>query len=390
MNRIEKYMALKAQDILLSPIRLISLSIVAFFVWASVAWVDQIVRGQGLVVSFSKPQIIQSLEGGILAEISISEGEIVEMGSVLAKLSSLPYQTQVDDLREQIAVQEIRLLRLEAEMKGLTHFDAKEEHIDLLPHMVRSELQLLAARVKDFSTQKEGAARILEQAQAELDLVEKMRKKNAAPLIEVTRARKVFADARMRFDDIDARFDLERAKHYSDTLTELNSLRQRLRIAVDQLERTTLKAPLRGVVNRVAITTIGGIVRPGEEIMQITPIEEQLFVEARIEPKDVANVRVGQTARIKLSSYDYTIFGSLDGIVTFISADTYRDPTVRDVEPHYKVTVRINSGQDAFSQSKLELRPGMQAIVELQTGQRTILQYLLKPIFRGSEALREA
>ena len=368
---------------------LIAVVIIVFLLWSSVAWVDQIVRGPGEIVSSSKPQIIQNLEGGILAELYVSEGDTVEPGDMLAKLYGTQYQTQVDDLRAQIATQEIRQIRLEAEMKGIAAFDISDEQAALVPHIFASESALLTARLQDFASRKDGARNVMKQAKAELDLLENMYNQEVAPLIEVTRARKIFSDAESKFNEIVTKTELERASDYSDTLQELSSLRQKLKLSEDQLGRTLLASPMKGVVNKLGVTTIGGVVRPGEEIMQIIPLDEEMFIEAKIAPKDIANVRAGQDATIKLSAYDYTIYGSLQGKVQFISADTFKDERKPDGDPHYKVTLRVDLAHLSERQRNLEIRPGMQATVELHTGEKTILQYLLKPLYKSREALRE-
>ena len=146
-----------------------------------------------------------------------------------------------------------------------------------------------------------------------------------------------------------------------------------------------------GIVKNVRITTIGGVVRPGEEILQLIPLDEALFVEAKVKPSDIASVREGQDATIKLSAYDYTIYGTLKAKVDFVSADTFTDERSRDPngDPHYKVTLRVDQAALTERQASLEIRPGMQAEVELQTGGKTILTYLTKPLYKSSEALRE-
>ena len=207
----------------------------------------------------------------------------------------------------------------------------------------------------------------------------------------MTRARKVLADAQVKLDEILTHSELELANEYSDTLKELATLRQNLRAYQDQLNRTVLQSPMRGVVNNVSVTTIGGVVRPGEEILQIIPLDEELFVEARVKPENIANIRPGQEATIKLSAYDYTIFGTLKGRVDVISADTFKDERTRaeDGNAHYKVRVRVDMGGLTDKQARIEIRPGMQAQVELHTGEKTVLQYLLKPLYKSREAFRE-
>ena len=218
-----------------------------------------------------------------------------------------------------------------------------------------------------------------------------MLKKKVVALIEVTRARKVLADAQVKLDEILTYSELELANEYSDTLKELATLRQNLRASQDQLNRTVLQSPMRGVVNNVSVTTIGGVVRPGEEILQIIPLDEELFVEARVKPENIENIRPGQEATIKLSAYDYTIFGTLKGRVDVISADTFKDERSRakDGNAHYKVRVRVDMGGLTDKQARIEIRPGMQAQVELHTGEKTVLQYLLKPLYKSREAFRE-
>lgn len=370
---------------------MIGLSLLVFILWASFAWLAEIVRAEGQIVSSSRPQIIQNLEGGILAELYVAEGDTVEPGQTLARLYGTQYQSAVDDLSDQIATLDVRKLRLEAELAGETDFSVPEDIARRVPDVVASERTLLSARMSEQSARVVGAKAILKQAETERELLERMYNQEIAPLIEVTRARKAASDAEAQLSEARTMAELDRANTYSETQGQLASLRQRLKQAQDQLSRTELVAPMRGVVNKLSLTTIGGVVRPGEEIMQIIPLDEELFVEARVKPRDIAQVRLDQAATIKLSAYDYTIYGSLQARVTFVSADTFRDERARtpDGDPHYKVTLRVDRSHLNERQQALEIRPGMQATVELQTGGKTILTYLTKPLYKANEALRE-
>ncbi len=365
--------------------------VLIFVVWAALAWVAEIVRAQGEVVSSSRPQIIQNLEGGILAELNVAEGDVVEAGQTLARLYGTQYQSAVDDLTDQIATLEARRLRLEAELRGEADFEAPEDLAARVPDVVASERALLGARMQETRARIEGAKAVYQQAAKERDLLEKMYKQEIAPLIEVTRARKAASDAEAELAAARTRAELDRANAYAETQGDLASLRQRLKLSQDQLARTHLTAPMRGVVNKLSVTTIGGVVRPGEEILQIIPLDDELFIEARVKPQDIAQVRLGQPATVKLSAYDYTIYGSLQGEVTFVSADTFKDERSRnpDGDPHYKVTLKVDRTHLTERQRNLEIRPGMQATVELQTGGKTILTYLTKPLYKANEALRE-
>jgi len=369
--------------------RLSAVAVLVFLAWAALAPIDEIVRGQGQLISASRPQIIQNLEGGILAELPVKEGDLVEAGQVLAKLQSTKFQSSVDEIEDQMTALAIRQLRLEAELAGQFDFRVPDALALRVPDLVASERTLLQARQSDYVSRREGASQVLAQAEREKVMLEDLLDEKIVALIEVTRARKSYADAKTKFDEVVTQTELERAREYSDTLKEIAVLRQTLKASRDQLARTTLTAPLRGIVNNLAVTTIGGVVQPGEEVAQIIPLGEALFVEAHVKPKDIAGVRPGQAATVKLSAYDYTIFGALQGRVEFISADTFLDERRADAEPHYKVTVTID--QDAFTdrQRAIEMRPGMLADVELHTGSKTVLRYLLKPLYKSRDALRE-
>ncbi|MEL6808803.1 MAG: HlyD family efflux transporter periplasmic adaptor subunit [Pseudomonadota bacterium] len=374
------------------PARMIYLcgaAVLVFVLWAAFAWVDEIVRGQGEMISSSRPQIIQNLEGGILAELLVGEGDIVNRGEVLARLEGTQFQSQADDLNNQITALTVRKLRLEAELAGQFDFDVPEGVGANMQSLIASERALLNARQTDYLSRREGAQRVLDQAAKERALLEDLLARNIVALIEVTRVRKAHADARIKLDEILTQTELERAQAYSDTLKELGTLRQNFRAAQDQLNRTVLVSPMRGVVNNLSVTTIGGVVRPGEEILQIIPLDEELFVEARVSPKDIAGVRPGQAATIKLSAYDYTIYGALKGQVRLISADTFKDERKPDGDPHYKVTLGVDMSDLSVRQRSIAIRPGMQAEVELHTGSKTVLQYLLKPLYKSREAFRE-
>ncbi|MBV7394903.1 HlyD family type I secretion periplasmic adaptor subunit [Mameliella sediminis] len=361
----------------------------AFILWANFAWLDEIVRGDGEIISSSRPQIIQNLEGGILSELMVKEGDEVLRGDVLARLHGTQFQSSVDDLQDQITALEIRRLRLEAELEGASVVEVPPSLAQRSPQLVASEQALLAARQSDYFKRRQGADRVLEQAVSELKLMEDLLDKKVVALIEVTRARKAHADAQKLFDEIVTQTELVRAEEYSETLKELATLQQNLKASLDQLNRTVLTSPMHGVVNKLSVTTIGGVVRPGEEIMQIIPVDEELYVEAKVRPQDIANIRPGQEATIKLTAYDYTIYGTLKGRVDVISADTFKDERRPEAEPHYKVTLRVDMSSLTDRQVAMEIRPGMQAQAELHTGEKTVLQYLLKPLYKSREAFRE-
>lgn len=368
---------------------LIGATVLLFILWAKFAAIDEIVRAKGSVVSSSRPQIIQNLEGGILAELMVAEGHQVEPGDVLARLRGTQFETAVTDLREQVVAAEIRRLRLEAEIDGMFDFVVPAEMEAFLPDMVASERALLNARQSDYVSRTEGAQAIVSETRRELGVMEDLYNRDIAALIEVTRARKANSDALNDYNEIVTRAELDRASEYSEVLSSLATLKQDLRVAEDRLDRTVITSPMRGIVNSLGVTTIGGVIRPGEEIFTIIPLDDELFVEAEVAPSNIANVVPGQSATIKLSAYDYTIYGSLQGEVQLISADTFEDERDPNAPPHYRVTLRVDTSDLGPRESQIEIRPGMQADVELHTGSKTVLQYLTKPLYRSQEALRE-
>ena len=203
------------------------------------------------------------------------------------------------------------------------------------------------------------------------------------------RSNSVVSDARLKYNEIVKQAEWQLAEEYCEALQYLTSRMQDLRLAQDQLDRTVITSPMAGIVNSLAITTIGGVIRPGEEILEIIPLGEELFVEARVKPENIASVEPGQDATIKLSAYDYTIYGTLKGTVDFVSADTFEDERNPRALPYYRVTVRVDRSDLTKRQQDIEIRPGMRATAELQTGSKTILQYLLKPLYKSREAFRE-
>ena len=370
-------------------IRIAGLVVVVFILWASIATVDEIVRADGEMISSSRSQIVQNLEGGILSEMLVKEGDTVEKGQVLARLRGTEFRTSTDDLQEQLDALSVRQLRLEAELEGRDTFDVPEDLAARAERVLASERALLTARTADYLARKDGAMAVLKQAEAERSLMEDMLAKNVVALIEVTRARKTHSDAQAKYNEIVSQAELERAEEYSETLREIASVKQALTLAQDQLDRTVITSPMRGIINELTVTTIGGVIRPGEELVQIIPIDEELFIEARVRPEDIAHVEPGQSATIKLSAYDYTIYGSLKGEVKVVSADTFEDERDPNAQPYYRVTATVDLNGLTDRQRNIEIRPGMRAQVELHTGSKTFLQYLLKPLYKSREAFRE-
>lgn len=372
-----------------ATIWLIGLTVLTFIVWASFASVDEIVRANGRVVPASRPQVIQNLEGGILAELLVAEGDIVEKGQVLARLHDKQFLGSFDELNEQVIALKIKLLRFEAEARGEEALSLPEELMGLAPQVVKTETALLQARLQDFQAAISSISSTLDLAEKEVAILKPMVERQLVAPIDLLQAEKTVSEIRAQLNTLTSEFALERAREQSDTQSELTKLEQTLKIREDQLVRTVMRSPVRGIVNGVEVTTIGGVVRPGEELLSVIPLDDELLVEAEVVPEDIAFIYPGMPTTAKLTAYDYTIYGSLKGEVEHVSADTFTDETRRDPKPYYKVMVRIPPEELEIMGQGVEIRPGLTVTVEFHSGSRTVMSYLLKPLLKAAEAMRE-
>jgi len=367
----------------------LSATVVLFIGWSSVAQLDQIVRGPGKLVPTSNTQVIQSLEGGILSELLVWEGKVVEKGEVLARLSDKRFKGAFKDLEVQVISLDAKLKRLDAEISLLDTFTLSDEFWKKAPRIAESETQLYHAKTTEFRNARQALKASLELHEREVEILEASVRRRIAPEIDLVNARQTENDVRSQLSALESEYALTRTDEYSTTLNELNQAKANLAIRKDQLNRTVLIAPTKGIVNKVLITTIGGVAPPGEPILELTPLDEELRIEAEILPRDVASIYPGMRSTVKLSAFDYTIYGSFEGKVLHVSADTFEKPNNRDAEPYYKVLISLDGNSLEANGEKIEIRPGMLADAELHVGKQTVLTYLVKPLFKASTAFRE-
>lgn len=368
---------------------LLSFTVFIFILWASFASVDQIVRGNGKLVPTSNTQVIQNLEGGIISEHLVWEGKIVEEGEVLARLNDKRFKGAYEELQTEIISLEARLERLQAEIDEKDELLLPEHYWENAPQVASSEVQLFKAKTTEFKNARDGLKRAIKLHSREVNLLQKSVNRRIAPEIDLIKASQSETDVRSQLSALETEYSLTRAQQYSETLTELNKVRANLEIRKDQLARTVLLSPSRAIVNKVLITTIGGVAPPGEPILELTPLDDELRIEAEVLPKDIALVFPGMSATIKLTAYDYTVYGSFKGKVMHVSADTFEKPNVRDSEPYYKVLIKLDTLAPTAKLEEVEIRPGMLAQAELQVGKQTVLSYLIKPLFKASQAFKE-
>lgn len=356
--------------------------ITAFIVWAAWATVDEVARGEGRVVPSSRVQVIQSLEGGILRDLKVKEGDIVEAGQTLAQLDDTRFEASSMETGAQVRALSAAIARLEAEVLGRSDI-AFPADISPGDPVIASERALFLARRTNLDQTLAALRQETAFAERQLRMIEPLAARGAVSEVEALRLGKDIAALTGRQAEVRNTYMQEAYAELAGKKAELAAQTQVYNQRQDQLTRTRLTAPVRARVNEVLVTTRGGVVQPGEPIMQLTPLDDQLLVEARILPRDVAFIRPGMPARIKITAYDYTVYGDLAGRVEQISEDTLEEDTPRGKIAYYSVLVRTQTAHLERNGQRLPIRPGMVAEVGVQSGSRTVLSYLLKPLLKA-------
>lgn len=367
---------------------LIVFALMAFVVWAAYAPLDEVAIGEGKVTPASKGQIIQSLEGGILSDLFVREGDIVEEGGRLATLDPVQARTSMEEALARIVALQARAARLQAEMADAAEVNFPEELMSDADAVER-ERQLFIANRKAF---KENIANIQEQlrlAEEELEITIPLRKSGATNEVEVLRLRQRVAEFSSKLAATQSEYYVALKADFSETMGDLGPLLKVREGRADQLRRTLITSPARGIVKDIQITTIGGVISAGGVLMEIVPLGDQLLIETRLSPRDIAFIHPGQQANVKITAYDSAIYGSLSGKVDRVSPDTIEDPTDKRIQ-YYRVYVLTDQSYLKTGDGKEHpILPGMVATTEIRTGNNTVLNYLLKPLKRAGEALRE-
>ncbi|MEM8656016.1 MAG: HlyD family type I secretion periplasmic adaptor subunit [Pseudomonadota bacterium] len=408
---------------------LIVLGLAAFLVWAWHHEIEEVTRGAGQVVPSQQIQVIQSLEPALVGAIAVAEGERVEAGQILMQLTDIAADAERGELLRREAALMVERVRLQAEValdRAPSFPEALERRagsqviaeLDVLGSrfaQLDGEIRLLSdqlnqkiAALDELMAQRQKLIKVSAPLQEEAELTERLVSTGAVPRIELLRLRSRIAELqgelevgraaepnlRAAIEEAEAAIELAKTGF---TLTarqrlarlniEIEIIRESLRAADDRVTRTELRAPIKGVVNAINVSTIGQVVEPGQPVIEIVPVDDRLEVEVDVLPRDVAFIRPGDRASVKISAYNYLVYGALEGQVVRIGAFTRQADDGRDV---FQVTVQTDEFALGNGGDTLPISPGMQATVDIQTGSRSVLSYLLAPVFRmQSEALRE-
>ncbi len=357
------------------------MALVSFVLWAWQAELEQITRAQGQIMASSRTQIIQASDGGILSALLVKEGDKVKRGQLLAKLDANKLRASYNETRSRAVALQATVTRLRAELSGDTPaFDAGSE---AYPQFVDNQRALLKQRQASITEETEALEAMLALAKRELAMVAPLVKTGDAPEADLLKLERQIAELQGQITNRnnkylqDAQSDLTRAEE------ELAGVQQMLAQRADLLSRAEIRAPVTGLVKNIRVTTLGGVLKPSEELMQIVPLDDELIVEARVRPADIAFVKIGQPASVKIDAYDYTLYGWLDGKVSYISPDTLTEDLKQGEQAYYRVQVKAGDRRFAGQPGKtIDLQPGMTATVEVKTGSNTVLRYLIKPIVK--------
>jgi len=367
---------------------LVAAFLAVFFAWAWFFEIDEVSSGTGKVIPSSREQVIQSLEGGILSKLNVREGQLVEKGQVLARLDPTRGESSVEETAARYRAALAASARLQAEVEGRSGIVFPSE-LDKWPQLKASETALFQSRRAGLNETVSGLNRALTLARRELGITQSLMSSGAASNVEMIRLQRQVADLELKLSEARSGYMVKSREDLTKADADVKSLQSVVRGREDTLERTTLTAPVRGIVKSLDVTTIGGVIAPGGSVMTLVPMGDQLLVETRVSPRDIAFIHPGQSALVKVTAYDYSIYGGLEGKVETIAPDTLRDEVKPEIV-YYRVLVRTNS--DALVDKagrRLPITPGMVTTADIRTGRKTVWDYLTKPLNKAREALRE-
>lgn len=390
--------------------------------WASLAEIDELTRGVGKVIPSHQVQVVQNLEGGIVSEILVDEGELVDVGQILVKIDDTSFASSYEESLLHQAALRAKAVRLEAESTGRAFKMPKGEYSHDEQELLNKELSLYKSHkkklqsdihvlknqkiqrqneLKEIRSKEKKLKRAHALMQKEVDLTRPMVAKKLVSKVEflqlerrandiqgeleevqlsIPRIKSTIAEATSKINGAELEFRNAAKQEWNEVVSEINQIMESNEALEDRVKRTSVRSPVKGVVKQLLVNTINGVVQPGMDIVEIVPVQDNLLIETKIKPKDIAYLYPGQKALVKFTAYDFTIYGGLEGKVTHISADTIVD---EEGDSYYMVRIKTDKSYLEKNGEKMEIIVGMTANVDIITGKKTILDYMLKPILKA-------
>jgi adhesin transport system membrane fusion protein len=359
----------------------LAVGVAAFVVWASIFQIDEVARAKGEVITGTRVQVIQSVDGGVLNELLVREGDRVRAGQILARLDQTRFASSVGEIKARLFALKAKVARLRAEVVGREELMFPDGLDAQAPDIAQVERALFEQRRTGLSEELNNLRYAVDLAKRELSLVQHLYDGGDSSGSELLRAQRSLNEAeaalvnrRNRFLE-DARLELTKAED------EIAQNEQLLVRRVEEQADSVFTALVPGIVKNIRVTTVGGVLGAGEELMEIVPVEDELLIESRVRPADIARIEPGLPANIRFDPFDYTIYGAAPGTVVYVSADTLKDESDQGTKVYYRVRIKPESSPVRTTTGRsLEIVPGMTAQVDIRTGHRSLMDVLLKPL----------
>jgi len=368
---------------------------IAFFmiialIWASVTVLDEITTAQGKVIPSSQVQVIQNLEGGILSKLYVREGDTVQKGQILLRIDDTRFSSSFNEGEQKYITLLAAIARLRAEASGADQIIFPQLVVSKGQEAIKNEQHLFDKQKSQLASSIATLQKSYDLAVEELEITKPLVDEGLMSQLELLRLKRQINELKGDITTVKDEFRSTQQKDLNEKEAELLALKENLKAAQDRLTRTTIRSPVTGTVNVVHISTVGAVIQPGIDILEIVPTEDNLLIEAKIKPQDIAFIRPKQNAVVKVTAYDYTIYGGLEGKVEHISADTITEEERGKEESYYKILVRTQKNYLGSEDKPLYIIPGMTVTVDVMTGKKSVLDYLLKPFLKARQsALRE-
>ncbi|MBU1464790.1 hemolysin secretion protein D [Marinomonas sp. UCMA 3892] len=356
-------------------------ALVAFVVWAEYFYIDEVAQAQGEVIASSRVQLIQSVDGGVISELNVREGDRVQAGQILGQLDQTRLSASVGEIESRVFALKAKAIRLRAEILGDKKLTFPQDMLSRYQDIAQVEKALFEQRKTGIKEELRTLQVSVSLAQEEQDIVKHLQASGDVSSSEMLKAREALNAAEAKLINRKNQFLEEASAELAKVEDDLGQSEQILARKQQELQDSVFIAKVPGIVKNVSVTTVGGVLRAGEEIMQIIPIDDELLVEAKIRPQDIARVKPGLLANIRLDPFDYTIYGGVEAKVVYVSADTLKEESSKGEEIYYRVhVIPLQQPITTTIGRQIEMLPGMTAQVSIKTDKRTLMDYLLKPL----------